>query len=70
MTLQILVSIGPVVEEKSCHKLNMNDKEKRSIKTDLKHLYSCETWRPLYMSRETSESSLSFTVRVRSNSSL
>ena len=30
------MSIGPVVEEKSCHKLNMNDKEKRSIKTYLK----------------------------------
>ncbi len=29
------MSIGPVVEEKSCHKLNMNDKEKRSIKTTL-----------------------------------
>ena len=27
----ILVSIRPVVEEKSCHNLNMNDKEKRSI---------------------------------------
>ncbi len=34
--MQILVSIGPVVEEKSCHKLNMNDKEKRSIKSDIK----------------------------------
>ena len=29
------MSIGPVVVEKSCHKLNMNNKEKRSIKSYL-----------------------------------
>ena len=35
-TIQILVSIGPVVVEKRCHKLNMNNKEKRYIKSYLK----------------------------------
>ena len=39
--MPILVSIGPAVEEKSCHKLNMNDKEKRSIMTYLKVSFCC-----------------------------